>query len=248
MGDGSRIPGGPVMRLFRPAALLVATFVAGGCRLDLTEIPSAAKEAELSLSVVAPWEHAVGMQAVFRPGLSADGAARDLDNDSLVLNGVPIPPDSAGEGYRHYTVSGLELDALPLHVRAPSVLGLAESPPDLIVSPIRIVAPDTIVAGRPGILEVRLAGVEAEVDSLLTVHWSVTILPDTGDAEILSYSGRTVPDSLLSVPSTLLRPDLTRGWMFVQGMVEQKYGSAAGGYQFDIRRLFSGAIPFRIEN
>lgn len=235
------------MRHPRAAALIGVAFLAGGCRLDLTGIARTSQQAQLSLLLTAERGLPLTLTAIFQSGSGTDGKPRPLDDDALQLDGVPVRPDSAGDGYRHYTIVGLDTTASVFHIRAPSVTGVPETPPEVAVSPIRIVAPDTVVTRRPGTVELRIAGIEAEIQGLVQGHWSLGVYADTGQTEVVHISGRAPPDSLLTIPTSFLPSDLVLGRVVVQGSVMQLFDSDGGGYQSSVYRQFGGTVEFRIE-
>lgn len=227
--------------------LIVVAMLAGGCRLDLTDIARPSRETELSLFFEAERGLPPTLIAMFWSGTAPDGKTRPLGDDALDLDGVPVQPDSAGDGYRHYTVAGLDTASAVFHIRPPSVIGVPEAPPEVIVGPIRVVAPDTVVATRPGAMELRITGIESDIQGLLRARWSVKVYSDSGSPSI-ELMANTLPDSLLTIPTSLLPPDLVRGRVVVDGSVAQDFASDGGGYRISIYRQFAGTVQLRIED
>jgi hypothetical protein len=231
------------------AAAVLAATVLGGCRVDLTEIGTPSGAAHVSLQFQTERGVQPSLIATFFPGGTSGGEIRPVDDDALYLDGVSIPPESVGDdGTRFYRVAALNTAVGAFHVRAPALRDAAESPPEVLVTPIRIVAPDTVIAIRPGMLEIELSGTGVNTAGASGGAWSIRVTSDTSSAPVLLLSVRTRPDSSLSVPTELLPPDMAAGRIDVEGVVRDTLTSVGGLYRFDIERKFGATLLFRIEN
>ncbi|MEJ2215884.1 MAG: hypothetical protein P8099_04640 [Gemmatimonadota bacterium] len=58
----------------------------------------------------------------------------------------------------------------------------------------------------------------------------------------------TLPDSLLTIPTSLLPRDLVLGRIVVEGSVAQDFLSPGGGYRVSVYRQFAGTVRLRMAN
>ncbi len=229
-------------------AVLAATTLASGCRLDLTEIGTPSGAAHVYVQLQTERGVPPSLIAAFSPGMAPDGGVRPVGDESLHLDGLSIPPESVDDqGTRFYTVPALDPAAPSFRIRAPTLLD-AESPPEVVVTPIRIVAPDTLSASRPGTFQIPLSGTDVNGAGAIRGSWTIRVLSDTVNTPLLVLTIGTRPDPLLSVPTELLPPDVAAGRIYIEGLVQDTLTSVGGLYRFDIERKFIATIPFRIEN
>jgi hypothetical protein len=217
------------------AALLALILATGGCEFDLTEVhdPSLTK-AHLSLQL-AVREHRGPLQvtAWFHPGTDDQGRTREVSRN----------------GTRSYRISGLDAAAPPRRLWLPRVAGIDEAPPEVLIEPLRVQAPDTLMTARTGTLELRLAGMGNVQQPSDVWFWSFRVYPSAcAEREILSMAGTTAPPSVLRVPVDLVPSELKKGAIQYQGSVRHVFTSASGSYAVQVDRSFAACIPLMVSD
>ena len=136
---------------YRPALLVLSVFVSA-C-FDFIE-PDLADEngaALLNINATQVEDGIVDIEALFSPGIDADGFRRRVQNDTLRVFGLVIPPSSErASGTLVYNVDATMAEITTFHpftVVAPRVAGVAALP-EVVWQGFRKLGADTIVIRR----------------------------------------------------------------------------------------------------
>lgn len=236
------------MRRSRLAALMALAVSAGGCEFDLTPVEVIAPaRLTIQLRVIGPGGP-LDVTAFFHPGAVSGGHVRPLVDDSLRVDGVAIAPVQVeASGTRVYHISGLPPSTTSLSFVPPRVVGVSEEPPEVTVHRVAIVAVDTIVAPRVGMIEIRISGLDRLPSEGVTGSWHVEVHADSCDsADLLTVFSHAAPPPVIEIAANLLPGELQFGYLDAAGHVRQEIGSFSGSYEIFVASAYRACIPFRI--
>ena len=140
------------------------------------------------------------------PALTLEGLERDIRNDTIVVNGVSVPPITVRrQGTREYDFRAQLMDAStrPLSLRPPRIADVTASPPVIQWHTIQRPDPDSLVIapGAELVLSVRRVGTEQNPPQRRS--WSLDLVSAEGNFQI---SGGGPPPDTIRVPPQFIPP------------------------------------------
>jgi hypothetical protein len=218
------------------AGLLVLT----GC-FELTAVETTPRESRVYVSLHTSPDNQVELVLWIDPGTDPSGAATPLVSDSILVAGDMYGADETSpNGERRYLVQEIGTPGIPLEIHVPGTVS-APIVPKLTLTPLGLIASDTLVAVRGDIAHVELIGFGDSIPGQ-TVNWSWIVI--AGEQSVLSVSGRVLPEGRFAIPTSLFPPEATEGVLRLDGRVSSAI--ALGPYSAALSRTFLALIPFRL--
>jgi hypothetical protein len=143
------------------------------------------------------------VNAMFTPGITAQGAQRHVLNDTLHVLGKPVSSETILQyGERIFRVD-TTFDGIvpPLTIEAPAVAGYAQLPPLHLATPYKL-AGDTIRTARNQDVVLRVAGLPTTSDSTQVHRWGLLM---SGPQSSIQITGSGILPHDLVVPASWLQ-------------------------------------------
>jgi hypothetical protein len=145
--------------------------------------------------------------ATLAPAITVDGFLRRVPNDTIVVHGIRLVPDSlARNGSRYYDDVQVLPDALgqPLTIAAPRIPEVTAQAPSIRWESVRHTGADTLflAPNEDLLLRVQVVGVPSEPQPLHR-QWAVNLF---GDEASFSFAAHGPPPDTIRIPSYWIPP------------------------------------------
>lgn len=222
------------------ACVILSLLAVTGC-FELTAVATPLADPRLQVFLDTGPAGWVELRLSIEPGTDPSGVATPFVSDFIFVDGamygaVELLPN----GGRIYVIPNVGTLGIPIQINVPGTVP-APTVPSLTLSAIGLTALDTLVATRGDVAHLEHVGFGGRVPGQTEI-WSLVAM--SGQQSVLSLSGRALPEGGLSLPTSLLPPEVDEGVLHVNGSVSTTMELEP--YSAAIIRRFTAHIPFRL--